>query len=145
MPRGRSEGAKSRLDPRPQHARGPSTRGSSTHSKGRAGETLAVGWLESHGYRILERNYRTPVGEIDLVAMEDGTLCFVEVKARATTRYGPAVTAIGSRQQQRVARAAALYLASDGWAGPCRFDVLGLDLRGETWHFELVKNAFDAA
>ncbi len=77
------------------------------------------------------------------MAREGETLCFVEVKARTSDRYGPAVAAVGSVKRRRLARAAALYLVAHPWTGPCRFDVLGLDRRADgDWEFTLVRDAF---
>jgi putative endonuclease len=107
------------------------------------GEDDAVRWLESQGYRVVERNVTNRGGEIDLVAREGETLCFVEIKARATGAYGPAVAAVDARKQRRISRAAALYLATHGLHNsPCRFDVLGLDWAGDGWRYTLVRNAF---
>jgi len=114
-----------------------------THAQGDVGERAAEAWLVGQGYRILARNVRNHGGEVDLVASEGETLCFVEVKARATDRYGPAVAAVGSAKRRRLARAAALYLVSHPWKGPCRFDVLGLDRRADgEWELTLVRDAF---
>lgn len=116
-----------------------------THARGRgkAGEDDAVRWLESQGYEIVARNVVNHGGEIDVVAKEGGTLCFVEVKARAGDRHGLAVEAVGFSKQRRLSRAAALYLTARGWHGrPCRFDVLGLDRGDGGWRYTLVRNAF---
>lgn len=85
------------------------------------------------------------MGEIDLIAREGDILCFIEIKARATAAYGPAVTAITQRQQSRVARAASLYIQQSDWSGACRFDALGLDWTGESWAFTLLRDAFEAS
>ena len=111
--------------------------------RGKAGEDDAVRWLESQGYEIVARNVVNHGGEIDVVAREGGTLCFVEVKARAGDRHGLAVEAVGFSKQRRLSRAAALYLTARGWHGrPCRFDVLGLDRGDGGWRYTLVRNAF---
>lgn len=112
-------------------------------ARGKVGEDDAVRWLEAQGYEVLARNVVNHGGEIDLVAKEGGTLCFVEIKARASDRHGLAIEAVGFSKQRRLSRAAVLYLTARGWHGrPCRFDVLGLD-RGETgWRYTLVRNAF---
>ena len=97
------------------------------------------------GYRIVARNVRTKGGELDIVALDGETLCFIEIKARATAEYGRAIEAVGPQKQRRLARAAALFLARNRSDRPCRFDVLGLDRgRDGAWSFTLVKNAFDA-
>lgn len=111
--------------------------------RGRVGEEEAVRWLTGQGYEILARNVVNHGGEIDVVAADGGTLCFLEIKARASARYGAAIEAVGFAKQRRLSRAAALYLTARGWHGrACRFDVLGLDREGEGWRYTLVKNAF---
>ena len=130
------------MSPRESFAAQPHTVG-----RGRVAEDAAVAWLERQGYRVVERNHRNAAGEIDVVAEDGDTLCFVEVKARADATFGPAIAAVGLRKQQRLARAAALYLAlRRGPAPECRFDVLGMEAVGESsrrpWSFTLVKDAF---
>ena len=78
---------------------------------GRKAETLAVLWLSCKFYRVLGRRVRTPLGELDLIARApSGVLCFVEVKVRET--MDSASDAIGFRQRDRIARAAALYMGA---------------------------------
>jgi putative endonuclease len=78
---------------------------------GRTAETLAALWLRCKFYSVLGRRVRTPVGELDLIARSPGgTLCFIEVKARADE--GGAAQSLTPRQQERIARAAALYLGA---------------------------------
>ena len=116
-----------------------------THARGAAGEDAAEGFLRMSGYRIVARNVRTKVGELDLVALDGETLCFIEIKARATAEFGRAIEAVGPQKQRRLAKAALLFLAQNRSQRPCRFDVLGLDRgRDGAWSFTLVKNALDA-
>jgi putative endonuclease len=110
--------------------------------RGRLGEEAAARWLGQRGYRSLERNVRTRAGEIDLVAQDGETLCFVEIKARTDRSFGPAVAAVTPAKQRRLARAAALHLAVNPWHGPVRFDVLGLERDRGEWRFELIQDAF---
>jgi len=116
----------------------------STHARGRAAEQAAAAWLATQGYQILERNVVNYAGEIDLVARDSGgVLCFIEVKARATATFGPAIAGVGPAKQRRLSRAAALHLALRGFHDtPCRFDVLGLDWTGTAWRYTLVRDAF---
>jgi putative endonuclease len=119
--------------------RAPHTRG-----RGREGEDEAAAWLAGQGFAIVARNAVTAAGEIDLVAREGDTLCFVEIKARGAAGFGPAVAAVDGRKQRRLARAAALWLAAHPHDGPCRFDVVGLDAAGGGWRYTLVRDAFAA-
>ncbi|HEX2252967.1 MAG TPA: YraN family protein [Thermoanaerobaculia bacterium] len=110
--------------------------------RGRVGEQAAVDWLLGQGFQVVERNARTGAGEIDLVARDGDTLCFVEIKARLSDRHGGALAAVGHAKQRRLVRAARLWLASNPWNGPCRFDVLALDGDGGRWRYTLVRGAF---
>jgi putative endonuclease len=115
-----------------------------THNRGRGkvGEEDAVRWLTGQGYSILDKNVVTHAGEIDLVARDGETLCFIEVKARGTAAFGPAIAAVGRAKQRRICRAAALYLAQRRLGGACRFDVLGLDAAEDGWTYTLIRDAF---
>src|SRR3989442_14783327 len=77
---------------------------------GEEGERAAARFLEARGYRILERNYRTRRGEIDLIAEDGGMLVFVEVKVRLDDRFGGPAAAITRAKQARIARLAQQYL-----------------------------------
>ena len=112
---------------------------------GKRGEDLACRALRRRGYVILDRRYRTRVGELDIVARDSRTLVFVEVKARASGRCGKPLEAVTRRKQRRLATMAGDYLARKGWEGrPCRFDVVGVTLgeRGQL-AVEVVANAFE--
>jgi putative endonuclease len=120
-----------------------------TVARGRLAEEAAAAWLTRRGYRIVERNHRNHAGEIDLIAWQGETLCFVEVKARAEVTFGPAAAAVGWEKRRRLGRAAALYLAQRGGPEPaCRFDVLAVEGRREPteeesrWRFSLITDAF---
>jgi putative endonuclease len=78
---------------------------------GISAESRAAAWLIAHGYRILARRYRSPMGEIDIIAARRYTLIFVEVKARAT--LDEAAEAVTDRQQRRIAAAAEIWLANN--------------------------------
>jgi putative endonuclease len=103
---------------RPDPSRGARQR------RGRRGEALAGLWLRLKGYRILARNWRHPLGEIDIVARRGGILVVIEVKWR--DRLDLAAAAVGARQRHRIARAAAVFLARQPDAArlSLRFDAL---------------------
>jgi len=101
-------------------------------------------YLQDRGLRLLTRNYRTPGrggGEIDLVMRApDGTLVFVEVRKRLSTRHGGAAASVGWVKQKRIVRAAQHYLLGLSRLPPCRFDVVEIDSEGVHW----LPGAFDA-
>lgn len=112
-------------------------------ARGRAAEEAAEAYLRRLGLKIVARNVMTRAGELDLVALDGETLCFVEIKARTSAEYGRSIESVGPRKQERIARAAALFLARNRSQRACRFDVLGLD-RGEDgrWSFTYLRDAF---
>ncbi len=105
---------------------------------------MAAVLLARRGYQVVEANFTCRRGEIDLVARHGDTLCFVEVKARASRAYGGAVSAVSPQQRRRVAAAAEVYLSRHPHAGPCRFDVVALEVEHGEWSMEVFENAFEA-
>lgn len=112
-------------------------------ARGAAAEEEARRYLVRQGYEIVASNAVTKAGEIDIVALDGDTLCFVEVKARAGIGFGPAIAAVTPSKQRRLARAAALYLAFNPHDGPCRFDIVGLDPAPDGWEITLLRHAFE--
>lgn len=113
---------------------------------GKRGEELAAKRLSKLGYKILEKNYRTPVGEIDIIAMEGGTLVFVEVKSRRDDSFGAPELAVTRHKQRQIARAALVYIMDKRKSGsPCRFDVVGITSAGGELKVSVIKNAFELA
>jgi putative endonuclease len=95
------------------------------HRFGQDSELLAEQFLRAKGYRILERNLRTSIGELDLVVEDAGVLVFVEVKGRATEAYGGARMAVDRRKRAKLVRLASEYLARRHLTDKaCRFDVV---------------------
>ena len=116
-------------------------------SRGEEGEDRALQWLQRQGLVLVQRHYRVArgpgarAGEIDLVMREpDGTLVFVEVRARAGTAHGGAAASVGLAKQRSLVFAARNYLARLAHLPPCRFDVVAID--GE--RLEWLKGAFEA-
>ena len=118
----------------------------STKTVGDRGEAFAADHLERMGLLILERNYRTPVGEIDLIARDGRTLVFVEVKTRKSARYGRPAAAVGREKQRRIVRAALWYMGKRrGDIPPCRFDVVEIYAPpGGEWSVRHIEEAFEA-
>jgi len=98
---------------------------------GHAGEEAAARYLESQGYTVLARNFRTRLGEIDLIAREGPTLCFIEVKTRSSQAFGAPAEAVNTPKQQKMAHVASQYLAQQPQERPCRFDVVEVYLSGQ--------------
>ena len=107
--------------------------------RGRWGEDLAAEWYVAHRYQVVARNWRCPIGELDLVVRRRRLVVVVEVKARRTDAFGPAAAAVGPAKQQRIRRLAAEWLATTGTAGvEVRFDVVAVT--GTT--IEVIEAAF---
>ena len=95
---------------------------------GAAGETLAAGWLEQNGYRLLARNWRSALGEIDIICEQGDELVFVEVKARHGRQLGAPEEAVTPAKQRRLIRAAQSYLLTHGIEQrPYRLDVIAVE------------------
>ncbi len=104
---------------------------------GRQGEEAAARYLQSQGMKIVERNLRTPVGEIDLVAKNRRVLAFVEVKTRRGTAFGSPGEAVGPRKQRQIVQTAKWYLNDKPHKGlQPRFDVIAVIVSGETFQIE---------
>jgi putative endonuclease len=102
--------------------------------------------LRQAGFGILKKNYRTPFGEIDIIALESDTLCFVEVKTRSTLAFGHPFESVGHRKQKRLIRAAKYFLSQEQSAYKhLRFDVMAI-VRPENGdpQYQLLRGAFDA-
>lgn len=112
---------------------------------GKKGEELAIQFLQKRGFKILERNFRSPWGEIDIVARERGVLCFIEVKTRKSLRFGQPFESVNGKKQQHLIRAAQAYLLGKNLHHEeSRFDVVGILLpdKKAVPEFELIRNAF---
>ena len=114
---------------------------------GDAGENACVKYLKRRGCKILARNYRKPYGEIDVIALDKGVLCFVEVKTRRVGSMTQPYEAVTLQKQQRLIRAAQIYLAESKADRPCRFDVCEVIVHPDTLKpvdVNYIENAFEA-
>jgi putative endonuclease len=104
------------------------------YDRGRRAERIAAWWLRLKGFRILERGFRSPVGEIDLIARRGGLLVFIEVKRR--DGRNAAAEAVGTRQRRRIVRAAQAFLQGRPGLATCdiRFDALLISGRKLPYH-----------
>jgi putative endonuclease len=113
---------------------------------GKLGEALAAGELERRGYRIVERNWRCPVGELDIVAEKDGARVFVEVRARRGDRFGTPEESITPIKRAKLLEVAQTYLDEHAeqdreW----RIDVVAVELspHGELLRIDVIENAVE--
>lgn len=86
-------------------------------AKGIIGENIAAEYLKEKGYRIVERNYRTKVGEIDIIAEKNGILTFVEVKARSNTNFGFPYEAVNKKKLDKIIKTSLVYMKQKGYVG----------------------------
>lgn len=97
---------------------------------GNKGEELAAAYLEKKGYRIIERNFRTRFGEIDIICWDDQTLVFVEVKTKIGHDFGEPEEMVNKSKIGKVKRMGEVYLQDKGLVVPCRVDVVAIVLGG---------------
>jgi putative endonuclease len=113
---------------------------------GKKGESIAVRYLKKQGFKVIEQNYRSKVGEIDIIAREKHNLVFVEVKTRRSRSFGSPKWAVTPQKQKAISMAALYYLKMTNQTNAAaRFDVVSILARGEDTQIELVRNAFDLA
>lgn len=110
---------------------------------GRQGEEAAARYLQRKGMKIIARNLRTPVGEIDLVVRDRKILAFVEVKTRRGIAFGSPAEAVGPRKQRQIIRTAKWYLNDHPHKTlQPRFDVIAITVYGDDFQIEHIPDAF---
>lgn len=112
-------------------------------ARGADGEARAAGWYESHGYEVLDRNWRRREGEIDLIVRHGRTVVFCEVKTRTTSRFGTGAESVLEAKQRRIRRLAARWLSELTPAAgrdrvEVRFDVVSITAD----QLEVIEDAF---
>jgi putative endonuclease len=113
-------------------------------SLGKKGEDLAIAQLRVLKYKILERNFKCALGEIDIIAREKDTLVFVEVKTRTTRDFGGPAAAVNERKQRQLSKVALTYLNQKKITEmPARFDVVAVELIPPAPRIEVIRNAFE--
>jgi putative endonuclease len=113
---------------------------------GKKGEDMAVRHVKGLGYRVIERNYRCPLGEIDLIAQDGDYLAFIEIKTRRGRSTGEAKEAVGNRKQRKLTQLALYYLKNEFKNdSKARFDVVAISLYDKKNKIELIKDAFEAS
>ena len=111
---------------------------------GQAVETLVIPLLKEKGYRIIERNWRIRRAEIDIIAWQDETLCFIEVRSKSSKTFGSPEESVSPTKAKRLHLAAAAYLTRWSHKAPyCRFDFVAVDLskdRRRVLEVRIIKN-----
>lgn len=117
----------------------------SPQKSGTIAEKFASKFLSSKGYKIIENNFRTRFGEIDLIAKENDVICFVEVKYRKNSDFGLPEDFVDMRKQKKIIKTAFIYLAKHNISDVnIRFDVVAVepDSKG-SYNCRLIKDAFE--
>ena len=113
--------------------------------RGRAGEDVSAAFLQKHGYKVIERNYRTSSGEIDIIASDAEYIVFAEVKTRAHNSISRPAQAVDRKKQKKLIRTAVLYLQENEFELTPRFDVIEVvcdDRTGIVVDINHIENAF---
>lgn len=112
---------------------------------GKSGEDIATNFLKENGYKIFIRNYRTKLGEIDIIAKDKDTFCFIEVKTRHSDRFGLPSQAVSRMKQRQISKAALVFLKENRLLDQrARFDVVSIIYSSkDTPQLDLIKNAFE--
>lgn len=117
---------------------------SSSQLFGQGSEALAINFLKKQGYHILEQNYRTSLGEIDIIARDKDTVVFIEVKSRSSSALGNPRHAVTLQKQRKISKTAILYLKQTSQSNVrARFDVVTILMDSGKDNIELIKNAFE--
>lgn len=113
------------------------------NTRGKSGEDLAVKYLETHGYRVLDRNYTTEIGEVDIFVTDGKYLIAVEVKSRLSLEYGKPAEAIGYQKVKKISQVTSQYIKQFRLFDiPVRFDVVEVYLQDRTVNH--IANAFES-
>ena len=113
-------------------------------SFGEWGEKVALRFLRRKKYQILEKSFSSSLGEIDIIGKKEGTVCFIEVKARSSSDYGPPETAVTQQKQNKLRKVALGYLKMKKLDENCRFDIVSIltNHQGNIKNIELIEDAF---
>ncbi|MDP2939301.1 MAG: YraN family protein [Candidatus Omnitrophota bacterium] len=111
---------------------------------GKSGEEIAILFLKQKGYKIIKTNYKSRLGEVDIIAWDKDFICFIEVKTRTSLEKGLPEESITKNKQHQITKAALSYLRENKlWDKPARFDVVSVLRNEEVNKIELIQNAFE--
>lgn len=119
--------------------------GQNKRHRGQQGESEAEKFLTTRcRYQVIERNYRSPFGEIDLIALDSRTIVFIEVRSHTGSQFGDPLESVNRRKQWQIAKTALYYLARHRLQDrEARFDVVGVRWEEGRAHLAHIKGAFD--
>jgi putative endonuclease len=109
---------------------------------GPEGEDVAVRHLQKKGFRIIHTNYKTPIGEADIVAAYKGATIFVEVKTRSSERFGEPFEAVNARKREKLKKIALYYQKHEDSKAALRFDVVSIKCKDSGYLIEHIEEAF---
>ncbi|MDT8317688.1 MAG: YraN family protein [bacterium] len=113
---------------------------------GKRGEEFAADFLIKKGYKIKERNYKSALGEIDIIALNGTTIVFIEVKTRTSLIFGRPFEAVTKKKQRQISKTALYYMSTKKIGETAaRFDIVSVISKGEKMEAELIENAFEVA
>ena len=110
---------------------------------GRQGEALAADLCRERGLKVIETNYSTPFGEIDIIAKDKDIFVFIEVKARAGGTYGAPFEAVTRRKREKIKKVAMNYMKRFKSEMPARFDVISISMKEGIPSLEYIQDAFE--
>ncbi len=110
---------------------------------GKEGEAIAVDFITRKGFKIMEKNYRTSFGEIDIIAKDKDVIVFIEVKTRADSHFGYPFEAVTHRKRDKIRKVALCYMKGLKKENPARFDVLSIRLEDGKAAIEHIRDAFE--
>jgi putative endonuclease len=111
-------------------------------SLGPQGEDLAIKYLQAKGLKIILRNYKTPIGEADIVAHDKDTIVFVEVKTRSSSQFGEPFEAVNERKRDKLKKIAMYYQKQQGKEIMVRFDVVSIKRKADGYEINHITDAF---
>lgn len=110
---------------------------------GKKGEDLAVALCKGKGFNIIEQNFRTPFGEIDIIAKDRNIFVFVEVKTRTGDAYGAPFEAVTRHKREKITKVAMSYMKRFKKEVPARFDVISISMKNGNPQLEYIQDAFE--
>lgn len=113
------------------------------NSLGKEGENIAEEFFRRKGFKILEKNYRTVFGEIDIIAKDKDVLVFIEVKARTDSAFGHPFEAVDRRKREKIRKVALCYMKRLKRECAARFDVLSINVEDGSRSIEHFRDAFE--